>query len=143
MFLRVLKYDFLVFLTLIKYQKYSSCENYKFFGNSIIYIYLPLVDPFPISCSFSRDHRAASSREWHAARVGKIIHVYLRLPLQLPPVILGLRASSDRLHLILSNPPKLVSILHCLAQFVAQLSFPLGRDTICDELGNHLPYTFF
>jgi hypothetical protein len=40
MFLRVLKYDFLVFLTLIKYQKYSSCENYKFFGNSIIYIYI-------------------------------------------------------------------------------------------------------
>ena len=40
MFLRVLKYEFLVFLILIKYQKCSSCKNYKFFWKlDNMYIY--------------------------------------------------------------------------------------------------------
>jgi hypothetical protein len=50
MFLRVLKYEFLVFLMLIKYQKCSSCENYKFFGNSIIYIYIYIYIYISSSC---------------------------------------------------------------------------------------------
>jgi hypothetical protein len=70
MFLRVLKYEFLVFLMLIKYQKCSSCENYKFFGNSIIYIYiyiyifLPLVEPVLdfVFVFFARSPNRFSSR---------------------------------------------------------------------------------
>jgi hypothetical protein len=58
-------------------------------------------------------------------------------------IILGPRASSDYLRLILSNPvyypPNSVFVLYCLVQFVAQQSLSLGQNTIRGELGNCLP----
>jgi hypothetical protein len=91
----------------------------------IIYIFLSSI-LFQISCPFSRDHRTASSRERHAARVGD-------------------------LRLILSNlvyhTSDSVSVVHLVAQFVVQLvaqlvaqpSLSLGQDTICNKFCNLLP----
>jgi hypothetical protein len=61
-------------------------------------------------------------------------------------VSLGPRANSDYLRPILYNlvyhPPNSVSVLYCLAQFIAQQSLSLGQNTIYGEFGNHLPRSF-
>jgi hypothetical protein len=106
-----------------------------------IYIFLPLIEPVPDlvpysvrspNCFFSRtaccSHRLSSS----------IPHY----PFDIHLVILGPRANSDHLRLILSNPvyhlPNSVAVLNCLAQFVAQPSLSLSHNAIRDEFDNHL-----
>jgi hypothetical protein len=115
-------------------------------GNSIIYIFLPLIKHVPdLVPLFARSpNRVFSRTTCCSRRRSSPIPVY---PFGVHLVILGPRASSEYFCLILSNlvyhPPNSVSGLYCLTQFIAQQSLSLGQNTICDEFGNHLSYPLF
>jgi hypothetical protein len=111
-----------------------------------IYIFLPLVEPVPDLVPFfarSPNRVFLRTARWSRRR-SSFIPAY---PFGVHLVILDLRASSDHLRLILSNPvfypSDSVPVLHCLAHFIAQPSPSLGQNAIRDEFDNPLPRPLF